>query len=191
VSKIVALWRRSWPIFLLLGISVALFAANYQPGTYLLGWDSTVPELNLPLNFWRFIFGVWQEYRGLGTLDGMAHTANIVYWFYTFFLAAVIPVSAVRYVTNIGAHFLGGAGIYCLVAFDLLPNFLKLIKRPHTTKLDLPIQLIAFFGGTDLSLQPNDHPDVLHTSGAFFDSLCRLAVGHLDPASLSKIWPTK
>jgi hypothetical protein len=51
------------PITLLAGIEIALFFANYVPGTYLYGWDSVLPELNFKLNFFRNITSVWQEYR--------------------------------------------------------------------------------------------------------------------------------
>lgn len=82
---------------------------------YLLGWDSTVPELNPSLNLERFISGVWQEYRGLGTLDGMAHTANIVYWFYSTAASLFLPLNLVRYTLLFILYCLGGLGAYVLV----------------------------------------------------------------------------
>lgn len=106
--------KNNWPLVFLFFLNFLLLLANFVPGTYLIGWDSTVPELNLNLNLERFIFGVWQEYRGLGTLDGMAHTANIMHWFYSALLSLVLPTNLVRYVLTIIAHFLGGLGSYYL-----------------------------------------------------------------------------
>lgn len=103
-----------WPVFVLGAVSTLLFLTNYVPGTYLVGWDNTMPELNLWLNLKRFIFGVWQEYRGLGTLDGMAHTANVIYWFYSAFLSLFLPTSVIRYIIQVICHLLGGVGVYFL-----------------------------------------------------------------------------
>lgn len=110
-----------WPVFVLAVVNLALFVTNYEFGTWFLGWDNTVPELNPWLNLNRIVFGVWQGYRGLGTLDGMAHTANIVYWVYASGLSLVLPTSLVRYVSQILMHFLGGVGMYALVRSLVLP----------------------------------------------------------------------
>lgn len=117
------------PLGILCFISLALFVTNYVPGHYLLGWDNTVPELNLGLNLQRFVFGIWQEYRGLGTLDGMAHTANLSYLLFVRILAFAMPIHMVRYVSNLLLHLLGGIGIYFLLLNDLLPDVLTSQKK--------------------------------------------------------------
>jgi hypothetical protein len=119
----------AWPIIILSVLSIAILIANYVPGTYLIGWDNTVPELNLSLNFNRFIFGVWQEYRGLGTLDGMAHTANIIYWFYAALASLIVPTNLVRYVLQISWHFLGGLGMFFLLKSLIFPEILAVTKK--------------------------------------------------------------
>ena len=63
--------------FLLTLIEAVLFIANYTPRTFLVGWDNVMPEFNLKLNYLRALSAVWQDYRGLGTLDGMSHAANL------------------------------------------------------------------------------------------------------------------
>lgn len=103
----------SWPVAVIFFLSIIIFQANYVPGTYLIGWDVTMPEFNLWLNLQRTIFGVWQEYRGLGTVDGLAHTANIAHWLYIFLLS-FLPQNIIRYVFIITTHFLGGLGAYYL-----------------------------------------------------------------------------
>ncbi len=80
-ARLLQFARFEWPVLVLVCVSLLLFVTNCTPGTYLIGWDNTVPEFNLELNFQRILHGVWQDYRGLGTLDGMAHSANIVHWF--------------------------------------------------------------------------------------------------------------
>ncbi len=139
MTRFKTFFLRFWPILVLIAISVLLFLANYVPGTYLLGWDNTLPELNFAVNFEHFFYGVWQEYRGLGTLDGMAHTANMMHWFYSLVLSIFLPVSVIRYLINTLAHLLGGIGMYILLSQDIL---LKVSSK----KSDKNIQLVALFG---------------------------------------------
>ena len=94
------------PILAILAVEAVLFIANYTPGTWLIGWDSTQPELNLSLALGRLLSPVWQEYRGLGVLDGMAHAANILHWFYIFVLGLFLKVNVVRYVFIFLMHLL-------------------------------------------------------------------------------------
>ena len=39
-----------FPLLLIL-VELILFAANYKPGTYLIGWDNIMPEFNFSANF--------------------------------------------------------------------------------------------------------------------------------------------
>ena len=78
---------QSWPIILILAVSGFLFYQNYVPGTWLTGWDSTQPELNFKANLIRDLNAIWQEYRGVGVLDGMAHAANLVHLAYIWILS--------------------------------------------------------------------------------------------------------
>jgi hypothetical protein len=63
-------------------VSFLLFLTNYKPDSYLIGWDTIMPEFNFPLNFKRSLFSLWQDYRGLGTVDGLSHAANLMHTFY-------------------------------------------------------------------------------------------------------------
>jgi hypothetical protein len=74
------------PFIIIIGVSLLLFFFNYLPGTYLIGWDNIMPELDLWLNIKRNIFAVWQDYRGLGLLDGQAHSANLIHTIFITFL---------------------------------------------------------------------------------------------------------
>lgn len=98
----------------LLGIEIILFITNYNPGTFLVGWDNVMPEFNLWLNFQRSIFSLWQEYRGLGLIDGMAHSANLLHTVYIAFLGIFLPDSILRYLYIHITHLVGGIGIFFL-----------------------------------------------------------------------------
>ncbi len=109
-----------YPLLLIL-LSQVLFWANYTPGTYLIGWDNLMPELNFLANFQRSIFGVWQDYRGLGLVDGMSHIANLVHTFYIWILSLFFPQNVLRYLGIFSLHFVGGLGMY-LLAKKLIKN---------------------------------------------------------------------
>ena len=105
----------NWPVVVLLLFEGVLFWNNYTPGTWLTGWDSTQPELNFRAHAARLLTAVWQEYRGLGALDGMAHTANIVHLAYTWILSHLMQPNLIRYVFLMLMHAVGGMGVYKLI----------------------------------------------------------------------------
>lgn len=115
-------------ISLLLLISIILFFVNYKPGTFLVGWDVVMPELNFKANFWRNIMSVWQSYRGLGVEDGMAYAANLIHTIFMYLLSFILPLNILRYFFHIFVHFLGGLGMYFLLK--------RFNKKP----------ILAFFG---------------------------------------------
>ncbi len=100
-------------------ISLMLAVGNWSTGSWLVGWDALVPELNWGLSLKRSLSSVWQEYRGLGVYDGMAHAANLVHGLWAGALMAMTGVSKVRFWFHVLAHFFGGLGVYHLVK-DLL-----------------------------------------------------------------------
>jgi hypothetical protein len=131
-------WRVAsliWPVLVLFALSIVLWITNYLPEHWLLGWDNTAPELNLALNWERFLFPVWQEYRGLGTLDGMAHGANIVHWLYVWILRWVLAAQQIRWAVQLGLHFLGGLGLYFLLSESLLPLFSSSKAKPAEQRI--------------------------------------------------------
>jgi len=115
MKKIAGFLKNYWPVFLLLAFEVILFKFNYTPNTWLTGWDSTQPELNIKANFFKEINAVWQEYRGLGFTDAMAHSANLVHLLYVYILSLFLPNNLIRYVFTLLMHFLGGVGTYFLI----------------------------------------------------------------------------
>src|SRR3972149_8698891 len=89
------------PIFfpLILGlITLVLSYLNFQPGTWLSGWDNLMPELNSGLNIQRTLSVAWQQYQGLGLLGGMAHAADLPRQLLIFCLLRVgVTASFIRY----------------------------------------------------------------------------------------------
>ncbi len=118
--------RDFWPIFAIITLEFILFFTNYTPGTFLLGWDNLFPDKNIIVNLERSVFSIWQEYRGLGILDGMAHSANLIHTLWIGFLSLLFPVNTLRYITNILLHAIGGIGMYFLL-FGLLKRKNKLL----------------------------------------------------------------
>ncbi|OGK26398.1 hypothetical protein A3D80_02720 [Candidatus Roizmanbacteria bacterium RIFCSPHIGHO2_02_FULL_40_13b] len=102
-------------MLLLLVIVGFVGIANYQPGTFLTGWDNVQTELYPSLAVKRAFFAVWQEYQSLGLVGGMAHGADLLralgVWIMSFFL----PQSLIRYVFHLGMWFVGGMGAYQLI----------------------------------------------------------------------------
>lgn len=99
-------------VIILILLEIILFAVNFKPGTFFVGWDNLLPELNFKANFERSFFGVWQEYRGLGFLDGMSFAANLVHYIFIFLLSIFLPINLLRYVFIFLMHLSGGIGMY-------------------------------------------------------------------------------
>ncbi|PIU03956.1 hypothetical protein COT44_00310 [Candidatus Shapirobacteria bacterium CG08_land_8_20_14_0_20_39_18] len=112
--------KKYWPIIGLIVLEVILFVLNYKPGTYLTGWDNLYPELNFSANLKRNLFSVWQEYRGLGLLDGMAFAANLPHTLFLWLLHFFLPQNILRYFFIFFMHFLGGLGFYFLTELVIL-----------------------------------------------------------------------
>ncbi len=114
-TKLKTFITKIYPAGVLLLITAFLFAGNYKPNTFLIGWDNLVPEFNFGANIQRSIFAVWQEYQGLGLLGGMGHASDLVHQIILLFLSFVLPLNTLRYFWVFLMLFLGGAGAYLLV----------------------------------------------------------------------------
>jgi len=107
--------KRNKFFLLLFLVELVLFWTNYKPGTYLVGWDNVFPELNFQANFERNIFSIWQEYRGLGVVDGMAHAALLPHTLAILLLSLLLPTNLLRYFFQFLLHFVGGIGMYLIL----------------------------------------------------------------------------
>ena len=132
-------FRRYWPIILLLIITLSLAFLNYEPGTFLIGWDNLSSELAPAINLKRALFSVWEEYQSLGLLGGMGHAADLprVFVLYLFSLIPGLPVSLFRYLSTFFPLVLGPIGTYLFLYHRLFKN--KLDSRTS--------QSASFLGG--------------------------------------------
>jgi len=109
--------RRHAAVAILLITELIIIAANYTPGTWLMGWDNVMPEFNFRQALITNLFGAWQEHRGLGLADGMGHAANLVHTIIAWVLSLPLPQHAVRYAFHFLMHLAGMAGMYVFLGF--------------------------------------------------------------------------
>lgn len=114
---------------LLLCVVFVIGLGTIQPGKLLLGWDVTAPELNLGLNLERAVFGVWQTYRGLGTLDGMAHTANIIHVLWMAVWKTVVGLELARPTWLLTLYAIGMIGAAALARTVITRAFSPVSKK--------------------------------------------------------------
>jgi len=106
---------QNWPVIALLFITGLLIFLNFEPNTFLIGWDNLLPELDFAENLKRTFFSVWQEYRGPGLLGGMAHAADLPRLLFIGLLLIVkITPDLIRYITTFLPLVLGPLGVYLL-----------------------------------------------------------------------------
>jgi len=117
--------KNNWDKIIIALILLAIFITNYVPGTWLIGWDNLVPELNIWANLKRSLFAVWQEYQGLGLVGGMGHATDIIRQLILLPLTYILPTNTIRYLWHFSMISLGTFGIY-----NFLKNLLKLKKTP-------------------------------------------------------------
>ncbi len=106
-----------WPVCIIIALETILFLTNFSPNTYVVGWDNMFPEFNFSLNLNRTLSSVWQEYRGLGLMDGMSHAANLVHYCFLWLVSFVLPQHLLRYFFIFFTHLVGGIGIYTLLRY--------------------------------------------------------------------------
>lgn len=124
------MWKffKKWFFLLvLMSLCLVLIWQNYNPKTFLTGWDTLHPEFNFPENFKRLFFGVWRAEQGLGAVAGHSHMADLprvfLLWIWSFFL----PVAMLRYAYLFFCLFLGPLGVYWLLQYLFKKNrFLNL-----------------------------------------------------------------
>ena len=127
-----------WPIPALVGFSLFLAFLNYQPGSWLTGWDNLHPEFDFSLNIKRSLDATWQEYQGPGLLGGMAHAADLPRQLILYLTSNIfhLPSSVLRYAWAFLMLALGPLGVYFLAQATLLKPFSLYTRR-----------LAAFFAG--------------------------------------------
>lgn len=109
------LFIKYFPVAILLTIVIAIGILNFVPGTILTGWDNLHPEYNFLVNIKRSLFGVWQEYQGLGLLGGMGHASDLVRQVILASLGSFVPQNILRYIWTVSTLLVGSLGTYLFI----------------------------------------------------------------------------
>lgn len=104
--------KQNWPVLILSLILLIIYSINFIPGTYLMGWDNLMPELNIWMNIKRSLFAVWQEYQGLGLVGGMGHATDLIRQIILLPFTLILPNNWIRYLWTFGMLALGSFGVY-------------------------------------------------------------------------------
>jgi hypothetical protein len=99
---------------LLIAVVIALFAANYQLGTRLAGWDNLQTELNPGLAVKRAILAVWEEHQSFGLVSGMAHASDLVRSLFLWIVSFILPQNTIRYFFYFLMLAVGTTGVFKL-----------------------------------------------------------------------------
>ena len=97
--KMKLLKRFIFPVLLVIFVSIIL-VLNFEPGTYLTGWDNLQTELDFSINLERALNVAWQEYQGLGLLGGMGHAADLVRQLILWPFSLILKPNLLRYLWN-------------------------------------------------------------------------------------------
>ncbi len=117
IDMIMRFIKKNFYLILLILISLLLFWANFQPGTYLTGWDNLQTELNPVLAVKRSLFAIWEEYQSFGLLSGLAHSTDIVRAVFLWLLSYILPQNIIRYFFHTFMLLAGGLGAFKLLDY--------------------------------------------------------------------------
>jgi hypothetical protein len=115
-----------------------LAVVNYQPNTWLTGWDNIHPEFNFQINLERHLTASWQEYQGTGLPAAMGHAADVPRLIVLALLDVFLPTNMVRYSFMFLLLFFGSVGFYQLSRW-LITNSKRVISPEK-------INLYSFLG---------------------------------------------
>jgi len=121
--------KQFWPQLTISLVIILLIVGNYQPGTWLSGWDTLHPEFNFSLYFDRILNGAWQQHQGLGASPSQAHAAELPRLLILWLLSFILPVNAVRYAFFFLTLWLGSLGTFYLAKQLLTKSKLSLTAK--------------------------------------------------------------
>lgn len=102
------------PRLLIFLLWLIIVVTNYQPGTWLIGWDNLLPEINIFLNLHKAIFAAWQSWQGLGIVGGIGHASELSRQLLLIPFSVFFPGHTVRYIWTFGMLLFGALGTYQL-----------------------------------------------------------------------------
>lgn len=175
MTLISKLKKHFYPALLFL-ITLILCLKNFTPGTFLVGWDNLMPELNIGMNIKRSFLAVWQTYQGLGLVGGMAHSTDLIRQLLILPLTLFLPTSLVRYFWHFAMIFLGTFGIY----FGLT----KVLKFKKSTSFIASLFYLLNFGSVQNFWAPFEP---FSTFWGFFPLLIFSLIDYLNQPNSSKL----
>lgn len=113
-------------VSLLIAVVILIGSINYQPGTYLSGWDTLHPEFNFALNFKRLLFGVFRPEQGLGAVAAQSHMADLPRVVLLAVSSLIIPQNFLRYLFIVLYLLTGVLGVYFFVMKVLITEDVRL-----------------------------------------------------------------
>lgn len=113
ITRITKRWLGDFVALFVVGLLVLVVAErNIVPGTWFLGWDSVMSELNYWENFRRSLVGVWQSNQGLGLVGGHGYVSDLVHVSLLWMMSWIVPLNYLRYVFAFLMWWIGGVGAY-------------------------------------------------------------------------------
>ncbi|NMB69809.1 hypothetical protein GYA27_01225 [candidate division WWE3 bacterium] len=108
---------------ILLGLLTFVIALrNYDPGTFLTGWDTLHPEFNFNIYWPRILDAVWQTHQGLGAVGSQAHASEIPRILIMEFLSLFLYLDQLRYGFAFFMLVAGPLGVYIFLNRIILKN---------------------------------------------------------------------
>lgn len=95
-------------------------------------------------NILRSLFGVWQEYRGLGLYDGQSHAAELFHTIYVALLSIVMPQEFIRWIVLFFLWIIGGAGMYYLLKRKIVGALFYVFNIATIQMFYTPFEAFAF-----------------------------------------------
>jgi hypothetical protein len=174
--------KRHFRLVGIIGLWILLVIANYLPGTWLIGWDNLLPELNPGLNLTRALYPAWQEYQGLGLLGGIGHGSELTRQLMLLVLAIVLPSEVIRYSWTFLMLLIGPIGVYFLVGFLTKP---KLKHSAYLPSLVASIFYLCNIATVQAFFVPLESFSSFY---GFFPWLLWSALQYLESGKIKKLW---
>lgn len=99
---------------ILLAVAVAIFATNFDPNTYLLGWDNFNSELNPGLAVTQALSAGWSDFRSFGLVAGLGYATDLIHAISVWLMSFVLPAHTIRYFFHTILLAIGALGSYAL-----------------------------------------------------------------------------
>jgi len=139
---------------ILIAAAAIIFATNYQPGKYLLGWDNFNSELNPLLAVNQALSAGWSNFRSFGLVAGLGYATDLIHAISVWLMSFVLPPTTIRYLFHTLLLAIGGFGAYALFtrlqiikAFAFLGALYYMLNFGTVQIFGLPYEPFSMFFG--------------------------------------------